>query len=106
MISYTITAVDIGMSSVGGSPTEATLRTPPIRGVSWASTVATHIRTARAASTTCARVFIRSSCLERGEGVIRSVQYRGLVSFDEGEVDGGAEAGAVEGVHVALAVDL
>src|SRR5262245_41556674 len=36
MISYTMTAVLMGMSSVGGSPIEATLRTPPMRGVSCA----------------------------------------------------------------------
>ena len=37
MISYVMTAVDMGMSSVGGSPIVATLRTPPVRGVSWAT---------------------------------------------------------------------
>src|SRR3989441_13102561 len=62
MMSYVSTVVDIWISSVGGSPTVATLRTPPSRGVSSARRSAVATRTMRAGARTSA-LFIVELCL-------------------------------------------
>src|SRR5437879_7037849 len=65
MISYVITVVDIWISSVGGSPTVATLRTPPTRGVSWARTWALASKTMMIEARTSALFMVK---LSRGMG--------------------------------------
>src|SRR2546428_130320 len=61
MTSFVSTVVVIWTSSVGGSPTVATLRTPPIRGVSWARRSLVATRTMRAGARTSALLMVEPS---------------------------------------------